>query len=65
MIHTETLGKVLLRNDSRLRLPLSVLRNSGRNLNSSLAEYNAEKQLSLLLYAVKDALKFTDLFTKQ
>jgi len=59
------MGKVLLRNENRLHLPLSVLRNSGRNLNSSLAEYNAEKQLSLLLSAVKDALKFTDLFTKQ
>jgi hypothetical protein len=65
MIHTKTLGKVSLRNDNCLHLPLSVLRNSGRNLNSSVAQHNAEKRLSLLLYAVKDALKFTDLFTKQ
>jgi len=65
MIHSKTLGKVLLGSDNCLHLPLSVLRNSERNLNSSLAEYNVEKQLSLLLYAVKGALKFTDLFTKQ
>jgi hypothetical protein len=48
-----------------LNLPVSVLRNCLQNLNTSLVGYNAEKQLSLLLYAVKYALKFTDLFTKR
>ena len=36
--------KVLLGKDNCLHLPLSVLRNSGRNSNSPLAEYNAEKR---------------------
>jgi hypothetical protein len=53
MINTKTLGKVLLRSDTGLNLPLCALRNSVRNINCSLAAYNAERQLSLLLYAVK------------